>query len=64
MANAKQVQAAKDSTEVRMYRDGKTITEIMAATGRNYSRVKETLELAGEPPRSLRSLAAKLRRGA
>lgn len=61
-ANAKQVRAAKDSTEVRMYQDGKSITQIMAATGRNYQRVKEVLDLAGEPSRSLKSKCAGLRK--
>lgn len=51
MANAKQVQAAKDSTEVRMYNRGESITRIMAATGKNYQRVKEVLDLAGVPAR-------------
>ena len=51
-ANAKQVQAAKDSTEARMYAGGKSITSIMAATGKNYTRVKETIDLAGLPARS------------
>jgi hypothetical protein len=54
MANAKQVQAAKDSTEVRMYNRGEPITRIMAATGKNYQRVKEILDLAGCPARTAR----------
>jgi hypothetical protein len=53
-ANAKQVQAAKDSTEVRMYNRGEPITAIMAATRKNYQRVKETLDLAGVPARTVR----------
>lgn len=61
-ANAKQVQAAKDSTETRMYESGKSMTEIMAATGRNYQRVKETLDLAGVPERSVRNASTRFRR--
>lgn len=51
MANAKQVQAAKDSTEVRMYNRGEPITTIMQRTGKSYQRVKEILDLAGCPAR-------------
>jgi hypothetical protein len=51
MANAKQVQAAKDSTEVRMYNRGETISTIMQRTGKSYQRVKEVLDLAGCPAR-------------
>jgi len=58
MANAKQVQAAKDSVETRMYERGESVQAIMARTGKSYQRVKETLDLAGVPARSLRSMVA------
>lgn len=63
MANAKQVQAAKDSVETRMYERGETVQAIMARTGKSYQRVKETLDLAGVPARSLRSMVAGRRSG-
>lgn len=60
-ANAKAVQQAKDSTEVRMYERGESITQIMATTGKNYQRVKETLDLAGVPERSTRLASGRFR---
>lgn len=63
MANAKQVQAAKDSVETRMYERGESVQAIMARTGKSYQRVKETLDLAGVPARSLRSMVAGRRSG-
>jgi hypothetical protein len=59
--NAKAVQQAKDSTEVRMYERGESITAIMARTGKNYQRVKETLDLAGVPERSTRLASSRFR---
>ena len=56
--DAKEIRAAKDSTVTRMYQNGKSISEIMAVTRKSYQHVKETLDLAGEPPRSLRVRAA------
>lgn len=63
MANARQVQEAKDSVETRMYERGESIQAIMARTGKSYQRVKETLDLAGVPARSLRSMVAGRRSG-
>jgi hypothetical protein len=60
-ANAKAVQQAKDSTEVRMYERGEPITAIMALTGKSYQRVKETLDLAGVPERSTRFASGRFR---
>lgn len=55
--NAKTIREALDSVEVQMYLSGKSITEIMRVTGKNYSRVKAAIDLSGVPIRLIRKSA-------
>ena len=48
MANAKARQEAKDSVVGQMRARGKSIKEIMRATGQNYTRVQQTLVTSGQ----------------